>query len=113
MGIMRNIALFIFVLIFAVNTVSLSAYASSCTMMMKSSAMEETCHDMNEDKAQTATHCEGICLCQNVLLSSHILPFDMMNMVVVSLKDVPPVSFENPVYSYATAPPFRPPITIS
>ena len=116
MMVMKRIVYFIFAFFFALNTVSL-AYAAPC--MHKAVSMEmENCHEMDmQDKEEKQdskqSHCEGICLCQSVALSAHILPFDEQASVIFNAIDTVR-SYTNEDASYnITSPPYRPPILFS
>ncbi|MGH1378440.1 MAG: hypothetical protein ACRBB3_06430 [Alphaproteobacteria bacterium] len=116
---MKKFAVFIFVFVFAVNTASINAYAFSCTLMAQGQNVDAVamadCHEMmkTDKNASGSSHCEGFCFCQSVLQSSHIMPLDLNETVMVFVKDMPPVSFDNLTHSVDSSPLLRPPILIS
>ncbi len=112
MMVMKKFAYFIFAFVFALNTISL-AYAAPC--MHKAVSIEmENCHDMDmqdqKETQDTQSHCEGICLCQSVALSAHILPFDEQASTIFNAINIER-SFVNDNAPYnTTSPPYKPPI---
>ena len=72
---MRKRFLFIFALIFSINTLSLSALAAPCPHMEKVSYQKTDmpdCHKKASDP-QKSGHCKGICFCLHAQLSHNVL----------------------------------------
>ena len=115
MMVMKKIAYFIFAFVFALNTISL-AYAAPCMHKMEPAA-KENCHDMDmqdqKETKDTQSHCEGICLCQSVALSAHILPFDEQASTIFNVIDTVRSFVNEDAPLNTTSPPYRPPILIS
>ncbi len=113
---MKRLAFFVIALVFAVNTVSLSAFAFSCDMDQKPVAGEQemNCHEAEKTKDnKTQNHCEGVCFCQHVMIGQHVLLSDVVTPSAIFEKErLLPLS-DQFIYLVTPAPPFRPPISIS
>lgn len=108
------------VLVFAVNTVALSAYANACQMNAPQVVSEQAsadmpdCHKkMEQEEKQSSTHCEGVCFCKHVLINSHFLTAPDIDLAVFSTKELRVQAVDEYGIAIAAAPLFRPPITIS
>lgn len=113
---MKNKILITLILVFALNTISLSAFAAKCPELP--SKVEKTQSDMPDchKKAQEqkkSTHCKGLCFCMHAQLSHSILnvePTFLKGEQVKASVELAPVPLR---ISWLLAPPFRPPMAIS
>ncbi len=120
MMVMKRYVLFIFALVFAVNTVSLSAYAGACQMdtpqatAAQPSADMPDCHKkMAQEQKKNSTHCKGVCFCQHVLLNSHFLTAPDVVMAAFYSKERYTPAVDMTGVTIESAPLLRPPILIS
>lgn len=120
---MKRFVLFFFMLVFALNTVVLAANANACKMERDGMAAEQTMPDMpnchmkksNTDQKQGGIyHCKGVCFCQHIMSSHHVLPFaEAVKITYDFVKGDPAPTMLSAVHSFKTAPPYRPPISVS
>lgn len=116
---MKYIFLHMVLFLFVANNMVLSAWVKPCLLDAQESTVlsieeytseEMPCHDEQAD--EQTMQCDGVCLCLNVLVTQtpvldfdHVyLPIDHLNRIVIS---------DTFLYSIATTPLYRPPISIS
>jgi hypothetical protein len=111
---MRKRLLFIFALIFSINTLSLSALAAPCPHMEKVSYQKNMpdCHKKASDP-QKSGHCKGICFCLHAQLSHNVLPFACASFKAVFEKDIHALTQHSNFSDRAVTPDLRPPISFS
>lgn len=113
---MKKVMLFVLVLVFAVNTVSLAAYASVCVRMTVEKTQEMAsmpdCHKKVQEN-QTKGHCKGICFCQHVQANQNIVPFDPVTINHIFERQIHWPFEQKFSSSLHTMPLLRPPISIS
>jgi hypothetical protein len=113
---MKKKLLFLFVLVFALNTVSLSALASCPhaqeTFVKKANADLPPCHQKTQD-SQKSGHCKGICFCLQAQLSNNILPFPDQSLIVLIEDQDFYLKPEPLMATLKHTPHLRPPIALS
>ncbi|MBI1300585.1 MAG: hypothetical protein GC137_02905 [Alphaproteobacteria bacterium] len=107
---MKRYLLLFFVLSFAMQVVSLSAYAFSCDMTA-SETQEMNCHEMVEKQAESKQkHCDGVCFCQHVMIGQHAV-IQKADFLAFSVNSFTHIKSEDVfVFAHKTSPPFKPPI---
>jgi hypothetical protein len=115
---MKKRFLFIFTLVFALNTISLSVLAAPCphtqdAVVQKGQADLPPCHKKMQEQQSKQGHCKGICFCLHAQLSHNILPFDVTTLGTVFETLPLTVSVEPYTYFLTVAPPLKPPTAIS
>lgn len=125
---MKRFVLGFFVFAFVFNTISLSAYASSCPHgLMKSEKKTEaapSCHQAAGAQQKGAKdsqapskvgHCKGLCFCQHASLGQNVAPFGFVEALgsPLALKSLAVLSGAQDYLSAPLFPLERPPKTIS
>jgi hypothetical protein len=113
----KNKILFIFTLIFALNTLSLSALATPCPHLQTqieqaAAANMPDCHKKPESPS-TKGHCKGICFCLHAQLNNSALPPDMQMIQLSATKQTSIPLREQFVFALSIAPPLKPPTILS
>lgn len=120
---MKRFVLFFFMFVFALNTVVLAASANACKMERGGVTAEQAmpdmpnCHkksDNSQQKQGETPHCNGVCFCQHLISSHHILPFaEAVSFTHSFVKDSPASLAQRAAHFLTLSPPHRPPIFIS
>lgn len=138
---MKSSFLFILITIFIANTIMVSAWAQPCpmdginnqgheieltvntdmSMDMANTSSSMPCHDAQESEPyiqnstpdDSATHCDGVCLCLNASLSQvSLLDSNSLKPVIMSVVSRYP-ALDEFAPSRGFSPPYRPPIYLS
>lgn len=94
---MKRFAFILFMVVFTLTNVSLS-YAAPCMKMNNNTNVEmPNCHEMAQQdqtpENNKSTHCEGVCFCKHMSLSSPFLPLEYTQDNHIIIRDGN--SFEN------------------
>ena len=111
---MKRFLLFFVACTFAMNMASLSAYAFSCDMS-QAEKVEMSCHEAEkqdpQDTQNPQNHCDGICLCQHVMIGQQaylkeaaVMPVSAHSFMTITAEDIY-------IFAHKTSPPLRPPIS--
>ena len=122
---MKRLVLGFFVFAFVFNTISLTAYASSCPKELISEQAKDgggmPCHpkvyqsSKTSEKLSKPGHCKGICFCQHATLGQSTVPVRLLEALVVPVfaKNLIPAVGPQNFISIVSFPPERPPKQIS
>lgn len=114
---MKRFAFIFFMVVFTLTNVSLS-YAAPCIKMNSNASVEmPNCHDMmQDDQSQDnskSTHCEGVCFCKHMALSSPFLPLDYAQNNLIIIRDGNSFESDRSFIVVRKKVLFRPPIELS